>query len=53
MPTDYLGDGVYVRFDGAGFVLMANSHIDPTDTVYLEWSVVDALQRYIDKVRKG
>jgi len=32
----YIGDGVYVEFDGYGFVLKANSHTEPTDTIYIE-----------------
>ena len=42
----YIGDGVYAQFDGGGFWLLANSHTDPTDRVYLEFGVLDALERY-------
>ena len=41
----YLGDGVYIKNDGYGLWLHANSHDEPTDRVYLEWPV---LQRMID-----
>ena len=40
---DYIGDGVYVRFDGEGIWLLANAFNDPSDKVYLEQSVFNAL----------
>ncbi len=43
---EYIGDGVYVKHDGWGIWLHANSHVDPTDRVYLEPSVFDKLNRY-------
>ena len=33
---EYLGDGVYVKSDGMYFKLMANDHLHPTDTIYLD-----------------
>lgn len=39
----YIGDGVYIRFDGYGYILHINSHENPTDKVYLEPSVLKAL----------
>ena len=44
--VDYIGDGVYVRYDGFGITLMANHHEHPTDQVYLEPEVLDALNRF-------
>ena len=32
---EYLGDGVYAKFDGHGIWLLANHHEHPTDKVYL------------------
>ena len=52
MSTKYLGDGVYVEFDGYHVVLKANSRISPTDTIYLDPSVIDALMDYIDDLIK-
>lgn len=46
----HIGDGVYVEFDGFGFVLKANSHITPTDTIYLEPAVMRALREYEQEV---
>jgi len=42
-PASYLGDGVYAIFDGYGIWLHANDHEHPTDRVYLEPSVYQAL----------
>lgn len=41
--TQYLGDGVYARFDGYGVWLLANHHEYPTDEIYLEPAVLAAL----------
>lgn len=48
-PTDYLGDGVYVRHDGFQFWLIAN---DPAsfERVALEPSVFRAFLRYVERV---
>ena len=40
---DYIGDGVYVEYDGTGIMLKANCNSDPTDKVYLEAEVFDKL----------
>ena len=45
-PTEYLGDGVYAIFDGFGIWLHANDHRCPTDRIYLEPSVLQALNRF-------
>ena len=49
---DYLGDGAYVRFDGFGFTVMANSHTNPTDEVYLEPSAIEALNRFVKRMQE-
>ena len=33
---EYIGDGVYVSYDGYHIVLHANSNDNPTDKIYLE-----------------
>ncbi len=44
---NYIGDGVYVKMDiHAGLWLHANDHLHPTDRVYLEPSVFQALLTY-------
>lgn len=47
MNVKYLGDGVYARLDGYGVWLLANSHDNPTDKIYLEPRVLDALNNLI------
>lgn len=42
----YIGDGVYAGFDGYGVWLHANDHRTPTDKVYLEPDVLEALNRF-------
>ncbi len=46
---EYIGDGVYVKHDGWGIWLHANSHDQPTDRVYLEPSVFDKLKNYMKR----
>jgi len=43
---EYLGDGVYATYDGWGIWLKANSHLNPTDKIYLEPSVFKALSQF-------
>ena len=47
---DYLGDGVYIEFDGYQILLKANNHLNPTDTIALEPAVFKALVRYARKL---
>jgi len=47
---DYIGDGVYVEYDGEGIMLKANDHLDPTDTIYLEPNVLEALIRFAKRM---
>jgi len=43
---DYIGDGVYTIFDGYGIWLHANDDENPTDRIYLEPLVLEALNRF-------
>lgn len=43
---NYLGDGVYVKFDGYGIELRANNHETPTDVIYLEPFVLENLIKF-------
>ena len=53
IPTqDYIGDGVYVEYDGFGIWLKANHHLHPTDKIYLEPEVYEALLRFADRTMK-
>ena len=47
---EYLGDGVYVAHDGFGLWVLVNDHINPTDKIYLEPEVLEALTRFATKV---
>ena len=44
--ADYLGDGVYAIFTFRGIWLHANHHESPTDRIFLEPAVLDALNRF-------
>ena len=43
--ADYAGDGVYVVNLGWAIELRANDHLHPTDTIVLEPSVLEAINR--------
>lgn len=49
---DYIGDGVYVAYDGYGIALNANDPANPTDSIYLEPEVCAGLMRFIQRVQK-
>ena len=48
--TIYLGDGAYAKYDGLYLVLMANSHISPTDEVCIELHGLPKLQEFISQI---
>ena len=51
---DYMGDGVYVKVDEAGdVVLHANHHEHPTDRIVLEPSVLGNLLMYLGLSKDG
>ena len=45
---DYIGDGVYVVFDGYGIWLTAEDGIRATDAVYLEPSILRRLVQFYE-----
>lgn len=47
---DYMGDGVYVAFDGCGFDLTAENGISVQHFIYLEPEVIAALLRYVKRI---
>lgn len=49
---DYIGDGVYVEYDGYGIALNANDATNPTDSIYLEPEVCAGLLRFIQRVQE-
>ncbi len=48
----YLGDAVYVDFDGQGLTLTTEDGIRATNSVYLEPEVWQALTRYVERLRE-
>ena len=48
MPHDYLGDGLYVVLADGMLQLRANDFHKPSDTVYLEPSVLRNLVRFAE-----
>ena len=50
---DYLGDGLYVDYDGYQICLAANDKVsgNPTDIVYLDPDVIAAFIRYLERMR--
>ncbi len=47
---DYLGDSVYVEFDGYGFEVTTNNGMGPSNTIYMEPQVIEALNRFVARV---
>lgn len=48
----YLGDGVYVEFDGYHIVLTTSNGIVETNTIKLEPEIFEALVNYENELRK-
>ncbi len=53
MKKEYLGDSVYVDFDGYGFVLTTENGFpdDPSNRISLEPEVYQALVRYANRLK--
>ena len=53
-PVEHLGDGVYAIYEeGIGIWLHANSQDNPTDRIWLDNYVLDALPRFIAACKKN
>jgi hypothetical protein len=50
---EHCGDGVYVKYDGYGLWLHANSHAAPTDKIYLEPNVTTKVLEYKDRCEEA
>ena len=48
----YLGDSVYVSFDGWGFMLTTENGLptDPSNRIYLEPKVLESLSLYVEEL---
>ena len=42
----YLGDGVYVAFEGVDFILTTENGIEVTNTIFLEFEHIEALMTF-------
>jgi hypothetical protein len=51
VSKEYLGDGVYVDFDGYALVLMTENGIEVTNSIVLEPDVYLALVSYVARLR--
>lgn len=50
MQKVYLGDGVYIRHDGSGFILTTEDGVITGNTIYLEPLVVVNLLKYLKEM---
>ena len=48
----YLGDAVYVDFDGHGLILTTENGIETTNTIFLEPEVYAALEIYVKDLKQ-
>lgn len=48
MVKSYIGDGVYVEFDGYGIVLTTENGIEVTNRIVLEPEVYTALTTFVE-----
>lgn len=48
---NYLGDGVYVTYDGYNIILTTENGISVQDEIFLDPSVVEAFLRYIKDLK--
>ena len=55
MPKEYLGDSVYVTDDGYGIILTTENGLltDPSNEIFLEPAVMDALVQYYERKKKA
>lgn len=48
----YLGDSVYAEYDGYHVVLTTENGFGPTNTIYLEEGVLEALNAYVERLKR-
>lgn len=51
LPKRYLGDAVYVQFDGLHIILTTSDGYRDTNKIYLEEGVVDRFLNFIQDLR--
>lgn len=50
MNQEYLGDGVYVQYDGYMTILITTNGYDTTNKIYLEPEILQAFEQYCQRV---
>jgi len=53
LNKQYIGDSVYVDFDGCGLVLTTENGYGPTNTIMMELEVYDALVAYVNQLKEA
>jgi hypothetical protein len=48
---EYLGDGIYVTYDGINVILKTGSHLNPENEIYLEPAVLKAFNDYVLSIK--
>lgn len=49
-PKEYLGDSVYVSFDGMMYTFTTDDGLGPTNTIHLEPAVVNAFLDFMKRM---
>jgi hypothetical protein len=49
----YLGDSVYVEFDGYHIILTTDNGLGPSNTIYVEPPVLAAFEQYVAELKRG
>jgi hypothetical protein len=52
MTKEYIGDGVYVDFDGFQLRLTTEDGYNATNTIYLEPNVYEHLVAYVERLKE-
>lgn len=50
---DYLGDAVYVEYDGYHVILTTSDGINTTNTIMMEMETLAALARFVERVKEA
>jgi len=51
MSKQYIGDSVYVDFDGFGLMLTTENGLGPNNAIYMEPEVWTALTKYVENLK--
>ena len=49
----YLGDSVYAKFEYGSLILTTENGGPPSNTIELEWEVLENLDRYVSRLREA